>query len=93
VIFGASGVGVGFVVDPPQAAAHNTAPNTPLRKRMIATLKPILEASVDSIRAGARLQPSNVRRTVPLREEIPLMHSSCVLRVFVTSWLHFCWVG
>ena len=26
------------------------------------------------------------------REESPEVHSSCVLRVFVTSWLHFWWV-
>jgi hypothetical protein len=49
VIFGASGVGVGFVDDPAQAAAHSPATNAPLRKRIIATLKPILEASVDHI--------------------------------------------
>jgi hypothetical protein len=38
-IFGASGVGVGFVVDPPHAAAHSPAVNAPVRKRMIAALK------------------------------------------------------
>jgi hypothetical protein len=53
VIFGASGVGVGLVVDPPQAAAHSAAPNAPMRNR-IATVKPILEASGDSVHAGAR---------------------------------------
>jgi len=43
VILGASGVGVGFVVDPSHAAAHSPAINAPVRKRIIATLKPILE--------------------------------------------------
>ena len=47
VIFGASGVGVGFVVDRSHAAAHSAAINAPVRNRIIATLKPILEASVD----------------------------------------------
>src|SRR5437773_2792974 len=78
LIVGASGVGVGFVDDPLHAAAHSSAINAPPRKRIIATLKPILEAT--HYRAHEPQDP--LLHFLPRRHPTTKKPFWCILRAF-----------